>query len=224
MIFRLVQKLNAKLEAGALATLPLDENPFADWSAHLFVAGRTQAILLSNTMSIYTMVLSGKGITNDSDLIERALSGIREFLEAQDQRVIYESFIAPARASRMPWPEVSASCGSKPQYDLRAPVSYGLWVGAEQNNPPLQNNAGCGDSSGSTVTMRWPIGTKQRQNYNDGMAYWGGWNKPLQSPHKGNGVNVLLCDGSVHFLSNNTAWNVLQLLSIRDDGQSVVLP
>ena len=38
MIFRLSQKLNAKIKAGTLRMLPLDENPFADWSAHLFVA------------------------------------------------------------------------------------------------------------------------------------------------------------------------------------------
>jgi hypothetical protein len=41
MIFRLSQKLNAKIKAGVLRALPLHENPLADWSAHLFVAGRT---------------------------------------------------------------------------------------------------------------------------------------------------------------------------------------
>lgn len=42
MIFRLSQKLNTRIKAGTLGALPLDDNPFADWSAHLFVAGRTQ--------------------------------------------------------------------------------------------------------------------------------------------------------------------------------------
>jgi len=66
MIFRLSQKLNAKIKAGTLRALPLGENPFADWSAHLFAADRTQYILLSNTKSLYSTVLYGKGITNDS--------------------------------------------------------------------------------------------------------------------------------------------------------------
>lgn len=99
MIFRLSQKLNTKIKAGTLGALPLHENPLADWSAHLFVAGRTQYILLSNTKSLYSTVLYGKGITNDSDFIERALSSLREFMEADGQRAAYEHFITPACAS-----------------------------------------------------------------------------------------------------------------------------
>lgn len=99
MIFRLSQKLNAKIKAGSLPALPLDENPFADWSAHLFVADRTQYIILSNTKSLYSTVMFGKGITNDSHFIERALGNIREFMEGDGQEFVYHRFIVPATAS-----------------------------------------------------------------------------------------------------------------------------
>ena len=99
MIFRLSQKLNAKIRAGILATVPLDENPFADWSAHLFVAGRSQYILLSNTKSLYSTVLPGKGITDEGCFIERALSSIREFMEDDGQEFVYRRFVAPASGS-----------------------------------------------------------------------------------------------------------------------------
>jgi hypothetical protein len=99
MTFRLSQKLNAKIKAGTLRTQPLDENPFADWSAALFVAGRTQYILLSNTKSLYSTVMYGKGITDDGYFIERALSNIREFMQDDGQEFIYQRFIAPASAS-----------------------------------------------------------------------------------------------------------------------------
>ena len=99
MIFRLSQKLNTKIKVGALETLPLDENPYADWSAGLFVADRTQYIILSNTKSLYSTVMYGKGITNDSHFIERALSGIREFMEDDGQEFVYRRFIAPASES-----------------------------------------------------------------------------------------------------------------------------
>jgi prepilin-type processing-associated H-X9-DG protein len=118
-------------------------------------------------------------------------------------------------------PGVCPDSSFNPRYDLRTPVTYGVWVGAEQYVSPTQaTKAYCGYASGSLVTLRWPIGTKARVHYNDGMAYWGGWNKPIQSAHPG-GANVLRCDGSVQFLSDGTEWTVLRALAVRDDGQLI---
>src|SRR4051794_28243606 len=96
MTFRLSHKLNTKIKAGTLATLPPGANPFADWSAHLFVADRTQYILLSNTRSVYSTVMYGRGITDDNRFIQRSLSGLREALEDDGQEFVYRRFIAPA--------------------------------------------------------------------------------------------------------------------------------
>ena len=96
MIFRLSHKLNSKIKAGPLPARPLEENPFADWSAHLFVADRTQYILLSNTRSLYSTVTYGKGITDDARFIERALSSLRESMEDDGQAFVYQRLIAPA--------------------------------------------------------------------------------------------------------------------------------
>ena len=95
MIFRLSQKLSTKIKAGKLSEMPLDENPYADWSASLFAAGRTQYVILSNTPSLYSCVMFGKGITNDCLFVERALSSIREFMEDDGQQFVYRRFIAP---------------------------------------------------------------------------------------------------------------------------------
>ena len=95
MIFRLSEKLNAKIKAGTLAALPMDDNPLADWSAGLFLVGRSQYILLSNTKSLYSTVLPGKGVTDERSFIERALTSIREFMEGDGQQGVYERFIAP---------------------------------------------------------------------------------------------------------------------------------
>jgi hypothetical protein len=48
MIFRLSQKLATKLKVGELPALALDDQPLADWSAHLFVADRKKRITGSN--------------------------------------------------------------------------------------------------------------------------------------------------------------------------------
>jgi hypothetical protein len=50
MILRLSQQLCTKIKAGSLETMPLDDNPFAGWTAHLFAADRTQYIIVSNTL------------------------------------------------------------------------------------------------------------------------------------------------------------------------------
>lgn len=99
MIFRLSDKVNAKIKAGTLATLPLDENPFVDWSAGLFLVGRTQYILLTNTKSLYSTVLPGKGITDEKTFVERTLSSIREFMDADGQKGVYERLVAPVSGS-----------------------------------------------------------------------------------------------------------------------------
>ena len=96
MIIRLSKKLNARIMAGTLAARPLEENPYADWSAHLFVADRTRYIIVSNTKSLYSTVMYAKGVTNDSRFIDRAFSSLREFMEEDGQAFVYHQFIAPA--------------------------------------------------------------------------------------------------------------------------------
>jgi prepilin-type N-terminal cleavage/methylation domain-containing protein len=112
------------------------------------------------------------------------------------------------------------SCNANTQVDLRGPVYYGIWARSEQDVPPTTTaTAYCGYSSVSEMTVRWPIGTKSRQSFGDGMGPWGGYNRPIQSAHDG-GADVLRCDGSVHFMLNETAWTVVMWMAIRDDGQS----
>ena len=99
MIFRLSQKLNAKIKAGSVPTLPLDQNPFADWSATLFVANRIQHILLTNTKSLYSFVMLGKGVADEGDFNERALRALGEFAADDGLQFIYRRLIVPASAT-----------------------------------------------------------------------------------------------------------------------------
>lgn len=96
MIFRLSQKLAKKLKVGSLKPAPADPNPFADWSGHIFTADRNQYLLLTNTPSLYSTVIYGRGVSNDSQFLDCALSSIREFMVADRQEFIFRRFIAPA--------------------------------------------------------------------------------------------------------------------------------
>jgi hypothetical protein len=99
MIFRLSNKLKARLGAGTLETSPLHENPLRDWSAHLFVVAREPYILVTNTRSLYSTVMDGKGVTDEITFIDRVSSNIRETLEALGQGDAYERFVVPASGS-----------------------------------------------------------------------------------------------------------------------------
>jgi len=95
VIFRLSQKLAKKIKEAPSQSLPLDRNPFADWSCHLFTAERTQFIILANTPSLYSAVMYGRGIANDGQFIGRALDCIREFMVHDGQEFLYRKFVAP---------------------------------------------------------------------------------------------------------------------------------
>lgn len=99
MILRLSEKLRAKIKVETLRAMPLDENPYADWSAQLFIADRTSYIILSNTKSLYSIVLYAKGCCSDGRFIERALSNLREFMQADCQEFAYLKLVAPSSGS-----------------------------------------------------------------------------------------------------------------------------
>ena len=99
MIFRISQALKAKIKAGPLEALPLNETPLADWSAQVFVVARKQYVLLSNTKTLFSTVMRGDGIPSEGAFVERAMTGTRALLQAEGQMNAYERSIAPATSS-----------------------------------------------------------------------------------------------------------------------------
>lgn len=98
MIFRLTQKMAKKVGLLSLRDMPLDKNPFIDWTAHLFRAERVQYIIITNTVSLYSLVMYGRGITDDNEFIQRTLSFMREFMADDDCEFLYQRLIAPHTA------------------------------------------------------------------------------------------------------------------------------
>lgn len=99
MILRLSKELSTKIKAGTLQAMSLDDNPYADWSCHLFTVDRTQYIIVTNTKSLYSCVMYGKGITNDYAFIQGVLRSLREFMEDGGQSFIYQRFVAPSSST-----------------------------------------------------------------------------------------------------------------------------
>ncbi len=95
MILRLTDKLAKKIKETELLAAPPDPNPFADWTARLFTADRTQYVLVSNTASLYSTIFYGKGITNDNRFIHEVIDSIRDIMEHDGLDQAYEKYFAP---------------------------------------------------------------------------------------------------------------------------------
>lgn len=98
MIFRLSQKLGNKIKVGALPEQPMDDNPFADWSAQMFLLDRRQCILLCNTQSFFSTIMLGRGISDANKFIKSALSHLRELFQRYGYESVFRQRIAPASA------------------------------------------------------------------------------------------------------------------------------
>ena len=96
MIFRLSTKLGKKIHLTPDKILPVDVNPFADWSAHLFTADRTQYVLITNTISLYSMVMFGRGLRDDRSFRERVTDYMREVMRLDGHESIFEKFMVPS--------------------------------------------------------------------------------------------------------------------------------
>jgi len=96
MIFRLTRKLAVKLDTvDSLDNFKLDKNPFVDWTANLFTVQRVQYIIITNTSSLYSILMYGRGLNNHNDFVKGAMSTMHNFMRADDSEFIYRRFIEP---------------------------------------------------------------------------------------------------------------------------------
>jgi len=66
-----VAALAVGLKEGTLPALPLDGNPFADWSVHLLVLSVTRSVLLSVSSSLRRIATTGVNLVPQRRRIER---------------------------------------------------------------------------------------------------------------------------------------------------------
>ncbi len=93
MIIRLTQKLAKKIDALPLNSLPLHDNPFADWSTNLFTVRRFQYIMMSNTTSLYSIVTPGRGISDIGKFIREMRFSLRYTLRADGLSLFWDRLI-----------------------------------------------------------------------------------------------------------------------------------
>jgi prepilin-type N-terminal cleavage/methylation domain-containing protein len=138
------------------------------------------------------------------------------------------------------WADSQTGAITRDQYSATS-TGGGLYRGHPGGNPPYDSNRNLlqmtrdGDSRGQTfTTIRYRINQKSgwveapyvgvvNDHHQNGRWTSEGSNVPLVSAHTG-GVNCLVGDGSVRFLSDSTDLLMLARFATRDDGQVLQLP
>jgi len=80
LIFRVTQKLAKKLKIAPDTALPPYDNPFLDWTANLIMVSHWQCILLTNSHCLYSVVLPGKGVSNEKAFVETSMKALYEYM------------------------------------------------------------------------------------------------------------------------------------------------
>ena len=96
MIFRISAKLGKKIHLTPDQILPVDPNPYADWSANLFTVGRTQYVLVTNTISLYSVVMIGRGLRDERSFRKGVTDCMSDVLRSAGHGSIFEKYIVPS--------------------------------------------------------------------------------------------------------------------------------
>lgn len=96
MLARLTTKLARKLGVTLSEALPADPNPFADWSANLFTAGRRQYTLVSNTRTLYSVVMPGRGVTSPETFLSAMRIHLAECMAYDELGTAFDRLVLPA--------------------------------------------------------------------------------------------------------------------------------
>jgi hypothetical protein len=99
VIFRITQKLAKKIKVIPAPALPPHNDPLLDWTTNLFMVSRWQCILLTNSESLYSVVLPGKGISNEKAFVEQSMKVLRDNMTLDGILDLFETRIAAAAHS-----------------------------------------------------------------------------------------------------------------------------
>lgn len=108
------------------------------------------------------------------------------------------------------------------KHDWRACQGWGWAIGTNSSATPPAFN---GDAVWNLCTVRYAINQKSGWPDTEDRATYGvggdcANNTPMNSTHPG-GVNAMLCDGSVRFVSETASLDLVARLATRDDGKTL---
>jgi len=94
LIFRITQKLAKKIKVEPAPAMPPHDHPFLDWTANLIMVSRWQCVLLTNSRCLYSVVLPGKGVSNEKAFVETSTKALYEYMVLDGCENIFNAHIA----------------------------------------------------------------------------------------------------------------------------------
>lgn len=95
MVIHFTKKLAKKLHTPELDQGDVPAGDHLRWYANLFTARRVQYILTTNAASLLSVVMYGRGITDDSDYIMRLVSDLRDLFDDLNMQLVFKRVILP---------------------------------------------------------------------------------------------------------------------------------
>lgn len=88
--------LSRRLRLPSLGGVPNVPNRAADWCAHSFTADRFRYLFFCHTATLYPVITSARGVTDDASLIRAFQTAVRLALSTGSHAFLYERWIGPA--------------------------------------------------------------------------------------------------------------------------------
>jgi hypothetical protein len=98
MVFRFTRAAQKKLKIGALAALAPAENLFYEWFVHVFHARRYRYFITTNAATLFTVIIPGAGVKDDSIYFDNIFDAIKLQMEDVSMEFIYRRLIATKTA------------------------------------------------------------------------------------------------------------------------------
>jgi hypothetical protein len=144
--------LARRLHLTVPATPPPVANRVADWCAHEFTSARHRYLLFWNTAAFLPVLVHGRGVRDDHDLILRLAGGLKLVMGGTELEFHYQRWIAP-ELGIVQWAPIPSRSVLGTMNDFMIMAKYHL---AEMDQSPLEISRLMADAPMSALDMNSP--------------------------------------------------------------------
>lgn len=134
LTLRPTKMLARRLHLTVPAAPPPVTNRVADWCAHEFTAERHRYLLFWNTAAFLPVLVSGRGVRDDRDLIMRLIDGLKLVMSGNDLESHFQRWIVP-ELGEVQWAPIPSRSVLGTMNDFMIMAKHHL---TERNQSPME--------------------------------------------------------------------------------------